>query len=137
MGLQNQMNKMTMINLVIKRYSQIEGVDINEIFLLLHVILHLEQLDVKTFFLHGELEKDIYAPIKGFKEQALQKKFKFSDYQNRLLHLKNHYFFLFWWLNSLEYTNYHCTHYNKFDNNDFIILLLYVNDILVIGLNKD
>ena len=31
----------------------------------------------------------------------------------------------------------HCTHYNGFEDNDFIILLLYVNDMLVVGPNKD
>jgi hypothetical protein len=31
----------------------------------------------------------------------------------------------------------HCTYYNRFGNNDFIILLLYVGDMLVVGTNKD
>ena len=31
----------------------------------------------------------------------------------------------------------HCTYYKRFKDNDFIILLLYVDDILVAGLNKD
>ena len=30
-----------------------------------------------------------------------------------------------------------CIYYNKFDNNDFIILLWYVDDILVADPNKD
>ncbi|KAH9659018.1 hypothetical protein KPL70_023705 [Citrus sinensis] len=60
--------------LVVKGYAQKEGIDFNEIFspvvrlttvrivLAMCAIfdLHLEQLDVKTAFLHGELEEEIY-----------------------------------------------------------------------------
>ncbi|KAE8726848.1 hypothetical protein F3Y22_tig00005974pilonHSYRG00145 [Hibiscus syriacus] len=60
--------------LVVKRYAQKEGIDFNEIFspvvrltTVLVVLamcailnLHLEQLEVKTSFLHGNLEEDIY-----------------------------------------------------------------------------
>ncbi|GJZ58760.1 retrovirus-related pol polyprotein from transposon TNT 1-94 [Tanacetum coccineum] len=60
--------------LVVKVFLQIHRVDYNEIFspvikmttirLVLSIVasedLHLEQLDVKTTFLHGDLDKDIY-----------------------------------------------------------------------------
>lgn len=67
--------------LVVKGFQQKRGVDYNEIFspvvkmttirMVLGIVasedLHLEQLDVKTAFLHGDLEEDIYmAQPEGF-----------------------------------------------------------------------
>ena len=60
--------------LVAKGYSQVEGVDYGEIFspvekmtsirFLLSIAaaydLEIEQMDVKTSFLHGDLEEEIY-----------------------------------------------------------------------------
>ena len=59
---------------VVKGFAQKEGIDFNEIFTpvvrltIIKVVLamcatfdlHLEQLDVKTAFLHGNLEEEIY-----------------------------------------------------------------------------
>ena len=70
--------------LVVKGYAHKQGIDFSEIFsLVVRLItirimlalcaafdLHLEQLDVKTAFLHGELEEEIYMlQPEGFKEK--------------------------------------------------------------------
>ena len=60
--------------LVVKGFAQKEGIDFNEIFspvvkmnsirAVLSIVAvqdwHLEQMDVKTAFLHGDLEEEIY-----------------------------------------------------------------------------
>ncbi|KAE8697282.1 omega-6 fatty acid desaturase, endoplasmic reticulum isozyme 1 [Hibiscus syriacus] len=75
--------------------------------------LHLEQLDVKTAFLHGDLEEEIYMrQPEGFIE---------ADKKNLVCRLKK----------SLCQAD-HCCYIKRF-NNSFIILLLYVDDMLVAG----
>ncbi|GKA51397.1 retrovirus-related pol polyprotein from transposon TNT 1-94 [Tanacetum coccineum] len=71
--------------LVVKGYAQKEGINFNEIFspvvrmTTIRVVmamcatydLHLEQLDVKTVFLHGNLEEEIYMlQPEGFKQKG-------------------------------------------------------------------
>ena len=68
--------------MVVKDYTQREGIDYNEIFSLVvkhasirillavavHYELELDQFDVKTAFLHGDLEEEIYmSQLTGFK----------------------------------------------------------------------
>jgi Reverse transcriptase (RNA-dependent DNA polymerase) len=69
------------VRLVVKGFTQKEGVDFNEIFLsvskkdslrivlalVAHYDLELHQMDVKTAFLNGELEEEVYMDqSKGF-----------------------------------------------------------------------
>ncbi|GJT61411.1 retrovirus-related pol polyprotein from transposon TNT 1-94 [Tanacetum coccineum] len=101
--------------------------------------LHLEQLDVKTSFLHGDLEEDIYmAQPEGFqsaeKEENLMCKLKKIMYglkqAPRQWYLKFDRF--------MQRAGYkrcamdHCCYLKKVGSS-YIILLLYVDDMLVAG----
>nr|KYP42748.1 Retrovirus-related Pol polyprotein from transposon TNT 1-94 [Cajanus cajan] len=143
--------------LVVKGYAQKEGIDFNEIFspvvrlTTIRVVLamcaafnlHLEQLDVKTAFLHGELQEEIYMlQPEGFKEQGkenlvcrLTKSLYGLKQAPRCWYKRFDSFIISLGYNRLSSD--HCTYYNRFDDNDFIILLLYVDDMLVVGPNKD
>ncbi|KAH9800564.1 hypothetical protein KPL71_000708 [Citrus sinensis] len=137
--------------LVVKGYAQKEGIDFNEIFspvvrlTTVRVVLamcatfdlHLEQLDVKTAFLHGELEEEIYMlQPEGFAEKGKE---------NLVCRLNKSLYGLkqaprYWYkrfdsfIMSLGYNRLssdHCAYYKRFEDNDFIILLLYVDDMLI------
>ncbi|GJR00053.1 retrovirus-related pol polyprotein from transposon TNT 1-94 [Tanacetum coccineum] len=75
--------------------------------------LHLEQLDVKTAFLHGKHEEEIY--------MLQPERFKQKGKENLVCRLHAYPF----------------VYFKRFRNNDFIILLLYVDDMLVACPNKD
>ncbi|GJY36124.1 putative RNA-directed DNA polymerase [Tanacetum coccineum] len=98
--------------LVVKGFSQKRGIDFDEIFspvvkmgsirvvlgLAASLDLEVEQMDVKTAFLHGDLDKEIYMEqLEGFQVKG-KEGYKFGD-------------------------------------DDFIILLLYVDDMLIVGKN--
>ncbi|GJR20718.1 putative RNA-directed DNA polymerase [Tanacetum coccineum] len=98
--------------LVVKGFSQKRGIDFDEIFspvvkmgsirvvlgLAASLDLEVEQMDVKTAFLHGDLDKEIYIKQpEGFQVKG-KEGYKFGD-------------------------------------DDFIILLLYVDDMLIVGKN--
>ena len=147
-------NKRYKARLVVKGFQQKEGVDYNEIFspvvklttirLVLKIVaaenLHLEQLDVKTAFLHGDLEEELYMrQPEGFIKE---------DRKNLVCRLKKSLYGLKqaprqWYkkfdsfMSSHGFTRCqadHCCYFKKTDNN-FIILLLYVDDMLVAGSN--
>ncbi|GJV19240.1 retrovirus-related pol polyprotein from transposon TNT 1-94 [Tanacetum coccineum] len=104
--------------------------------------LHLEQLDVKTAFLDGNLEEEIYMlQPEGFKQK--RKENLVCRLNKSLYGLKQTprcwYKRFDSFIGSLGYNRLHvdpCAYFKRSGNND-IILLLYVDDMLVAAPNKD
>ncbi|GKB49316.1 retrovirus-related pol polyprotein from transposon TNT 1-94 [Tanacetum coccineum] len=105
--------------------------------------LHLEQLDVKTAFLHGNLEEEIYMlQPEGFKQKGKENLvYKLNKSLYDLKQAPRCWYKRFdSFIMSLEYNRLHadlCAYFKRFENDDFIILLLYVDDMLAAGPNKD
>jgi len=96
----------------------------------------LEQMDVKTAFLHGDLEEEIYVvqPNGYEKEKGKVCKLKRALYglkqSPRLWYEVMHRF-----LDSLGYTRIHAD--NSVFRNGTLFVAVYVDDILICGPNKD
>ena len=139
--------------LVVKGFGQKKGIDFDEIFspvvkmssirvvlsLTASLDLELEQLDVKTAFLHGDLNEEIYmSQPEGFEVKGKEHmvcKLKKSLYglkqAPRQWYKKFDSFMV-----SHEYKRTdadHCVYFRKFTDGNFIILLLYVDDMLIAG----
>lgn len=142
--------------LVARGIHQKEGVDYNEIFspvvrhtsirvllaMVAHQNLELEQLDVKTAFLHGELEEVIYMTqpdgfqvpgkenyvcklkksLYGLKQSPRQWYKRFDSYMIQIDYSRSLYDC--------------CVYYNKLNNGSYIYLVLYVDDMLIAAQNK-
>ena len=141
--------------MVVKGFSQRKGIDFGEIFapvvkmqsirvvlgLAASLNLEIKQMDVKTVFLHGDLEEEIYMEqpegfqekikegyvcrivksLYGLKQAPRQWYRKFSSVM-----IEHGY--------KMNKTD-HCVFVRKFSDDDFIILLLYVDDMLIVGRN--
>ena len=141
---------------VARGFNQREGVDYNEIFspvvrhtsirVLLAIVAHqnleLEQLDVKTAFLHGELEEEIYMTqpdgfqvpgkenhvcklkksLYGLKQSPRQWYKRFDSYMVKLGYTRSSYDC--------------CVYYNRLNDDSFIYLVLYVDDMLIAAKKK-
>lgn len=101
--------------------------------------LEIKKLDVKTTFLHGDLEEEIYLEqhekfkvqgkeglvcklkksLHGFKQTLKQWYIKFDSFIEAHGYSKT--------------TFDHCVFVKKLFNDDFIILLLYVDGMLIVG----
>lgn len=138
--------------LVVKGFQQKEGIDYTEIFspvvklmtirtvlgLVVKEDLHLQQMDVKTAFLHGDLDEEIYMwqpqgfELKGKEELVckLQKSLYGLKQAPRQWYKRFDSF--------MKSNNFvrceadHCCYIKRFDNS-YIILLLYVDDMLIAG----
>ena len=143
--------------LVVKGFAQKEGIDFNEIFspvvkmssirvvlgLIAALNLECEQLDVKTAFLHGELEEEIYMEqpegfqVKG--KENLVCRLKKSLYglkqAPRQWYKKFDAFMLKHGFSRLEAD--HCVYIKRYDQEKYIMLLLYVDDMLIVGHDKN
>ena len=102
--------------------------------------MEIEQLDVKTTFLHGDLKEEIYVhQHEGFKEKGKE---------NLVCRLRKSLYVLKqapqqWYKKFESFTvdlGFHKTQADqhvfvkKYDGGDFLILLLYIDDMLIVGL---
>jgi hypothetical protein len=142
--------------LVAKGYSQVEGIDFGEIFspvakltsirFMLSVAaafdFEVEQMDVKKTLLHGDLEEEIYVKqpegfaVKGKKELIckLKKSLYGLKQSPRMWYQKFDTYML-----GLGFTRSkedHCVYF-KLIGDHWIYLVLYVDDMLLIGNNKE
>eukprot|EP00253_Pinus_taeda_P004062 PITA_04062 len=143
--------------LVVKGFSQKECIDFTKIFspvvkmssirvilgLVATLDLECEQLDVKTAFLHGEFEEEIYMEQReGFIEKGkeglvcrLKKSFYGLEQAPRQWYKKFDSFMLEHGFQRLEAD--HCFYIKRYDQGKFIILLLYVDDMWIVGHDKN
>jgi hypothetical protein len=139
--------------LVVKGFGQKKGIDFDEIFspvvkmssirvvlsLAAKMNLEIEQLDVKTAFLHGDLEEEIYMEQpEGFSAKGkehlvcrLKKSLYGLKQAPRLWYKKFDSFMVDHGYDRT--TSDHCVFVKKFFDGEFIILLLYVDDMLIVG----
>ncbi|GKV11817.1 hypothetical protein SLEP1_g23036 [Rubroshorea leprosula] len=149
----NNPNPRFKARLVVKGFRQQKGIDNDEIFspvvkmpsirvilaLAASLNLEIEQLDVKTAFLHGDLEEEIYMKQpEGFEVQG--KKNLVFKLKKSLYGLKQaprqwyHKFDSFMGEHKFTRTESdHCVYVKRYPDGDFLILLLYVDDMLIVG----
>ena len=142
--------------LVAKGYAQKEGIDYNDVFspvvkhssirillaLVAQLNLELAQLDVKTAFLHGELEEEIYMTqpegytdaggrnwvcklnksLYGLKQSPRQWYKRFDQFMKGQRYTRSKFD--------------HCVYFQKLQEGTFIYLLLYVDDMLIASKSK-
>lgn len=143
--------------LVVKGFSQKKGIDFDEIFspvvkmssirvvlgLVASLNLELEQLDVKTAFLHGDLEEEIYMEqpegfkVKGKEDMVcrLKKSLYGLKQAPRQWYKKFDSFMVNQGYRRTDADP--CVYVQRYPDGKFIILLLYVDDMLIIGPDAD
>ena len=144
-------------HLVVKGFDQKQGIDFDKIFSLVMKLcsiriilglaasmnLELEQLDVKTTFLHGDLDEEIFMEqLEGFKvkwKENMVCKLKKSLYGLKQAPRKWYKKFESFMM-SQEYKRTFadpCVYVRRFHDDKFIILLLYVDDMLMMVQDAD
>ncbi|KAG8478002.1 hypothetical protein CXB51_027809 [Gossypium anomalum] len=143
--------------LVAKGYSQIPRVDFTDVFspvvkhssirallgMVAMYVLEFEQLDVKTAFLHEELEEDIYMEqLEGFtvseKEDyvCLLKKSLYGLKQSPRKWYKR--FDSFMTSHDFKRSSFDgCVYFKKNSDGSFVYLLLYIDDMLIAAKDKE
>lgn len=143
--------------LVVKGFGQKKGIDFEEIFspvvkmsfirvalgLVESLNLYVEQLDVKTAFLHGDIEEEIYMEQpEGFKVKGkenlvcqLKKSLYGLKQAPRQWYKKFDSFMIDHGYQRTNFDRY--VFVKRFDDGEFIILLLYVDDMVTVGQNSE
>jgi hypothetical protein len=143
--------------LVVKGFAKKKGIYFDEIFSpvvemtsirnILRLVavedLHLEQLDVKKNFLHGDLEEEIYMQQpQGYEVKGkgnllcrLKKSLCGLNQSPRKWYLKFDRFMIEQGYSRCHSD--HCVYFKRLENGSYIILLLYVDDMLVLGSNMN
>ncbi|GJT27804.1 transposable element [Tanacetum coccineum] len=156
-GFPGQDNVRYKARLLAKGYAQKEGIDYNEVFslvikhssirillaLVAELDLELVQMDVKTAFLHGDLEEEIYmVQPEGFKVAG--KAHEVCKLHKSLYGLKQSprqwykQFDKFMMDSKYTRSKYnHCVYLKKLQDGSFIYLLLYVDDMLIASQSLD
>ncbi|KAK2457000.1 hypothetical protein QL285_004317 [Trifolium repens] len=134
---ENSLNPRYKARIVVKGCHQKKGIDFEEIFspvvkmtsirailgLAAKLDLEIEQLDVKTAFLHGDLEEEIYMEQpEGFTEPG--KEHLVCRLKKSLYGLKQ------------APRQWYKKFVKNYENGESIILLLYVDDMLIVGRDK-
>ncbi|WVZ00881.1 hypothetical protein V8G54_026950 [Vigna mungo] len=153
---ENNLSPRYKARIVVKGCNQKKGIDFDEIFSLVvkmtsirailglaaKLDLEIEQLDVKTTFLHGDLKEEIYMKqLEGFEEPGKEhlvcrlKKSLYGLKQAPRQWYKK--FDSFMIQHNFKKTSAdHCVFVKHYENGESIILLLYVDDMLIVGKDK-
>ena len=104
--------------------------------------LEVEQMDVKTAFLHGDLEEEIYMEqpegfrVKGKEDYVCRLKKSLYGLKQAPRQWYKKFESIMEVQGYRKTTSDHCVFVQKFSDDDFIILLLYVDDMLIVGKNS-
>ncbi|KAL9254956.1 Retrovirus-related Pol polyprotein from transposon TNT 1-94-like protein [Drosera capensis] len=99
----------------------------------------VEQMDMKTAFLHGDLEEEIYMEqldgfrVKGKEDYVCKLKKSLYGLKQAPRQWYKKFELVICGQDYMKTTSDHCVFVNKFSDGNFIILLLYVDDMFIIG----